>query len=188
MSKKLGIELDGLNDLEGANLEGANLIRANLGGANLTGANLKGAILIYANLDSANLTRADLPHANLRDANLARANLTGAYLRGAYLTGANLSGAIGIKAYYGAGLSARLIVAVQHENVVLVSAGCFWGTSDEMKDAIRFKYDGIAQEAYLAVIDSLVLQLKADEVTASITNSRQLTDALKSDDDSSLAK
>jgi hypothetical protein len=100
--------------------------RTGTGRADLTGANLA-----RANLTGADLTGANLARAYLARAYLARANLTGANLTGAYLTGADLIhiGPVGSEG--------RTIYAVPHETCVMVQAGCWWGTLDELAARIE---------------------------------------------------
>jgi hypothetical protein len=126
-----GANLGGAN-LEDANLRDANLWDANLRGANLWDANLEGANLWDANLEDANLGDANLEDANLRGANLRGANLRGANLWDANLRGANLGGAKHIVTVSGVGSTGRYAYFVNHTDCIMVQAGCFWGTIDEL--------------------------------------------------------
>jgi Pentapeptide repeats (8 copies) len=127
----------------GANLEGANLYRANLEGANLEGANLEGA-----NLEGANLYRA-----NLEGANLEGANLEGAKLERANLERANLERANGIKAFQNFGSRGDTLYAVDHEECLMVKAGCFWGTLEVFIDRVaKGKTTSSAVEEYQLVV------------------------------------
>ena len=132
--------LSGAN-LHGANLSGANLRGAILTGANLSGANLHGANLSGANLRGANLSGAYLSRAYLYEADLRGANLTGANLHGADLHGADLSGALGIMQFGPMPTSGRIIFFVQHESAIMAQAGCFWGTIDELEQAVKAKHN-----------------------------------------------
>ena len=123
-------------DLKNANLLGADLGNANLLGANLEDANLLGANLRGANLEDANLIGANLIGANLMDANLTGANLECANLRGADLGGADLLNAKNIMSFQ-AGNSNRVCYAVKHDNCVMFSIGCFWGSTEEAIKKIR---------------------------------------------------
>ena len=150
-------------DFQGVNLEGLDLSGADFTGVDLSGAKLKNANLQGAIMKDANLRGADLRFANLEDSKLQNADLTSANLRNANLQGANLTGAVGIKAYYGAGVYGVLIVAVQHEKAVMFAApGCFWGNLEEMKKEVKKEYAGRKLFAYLSIIVALVLQLEAD--------------------------
>ena len=126
---------------ERADLREANLCGAVLCGADLREANLCGAVLREANLCGANLCGADLYEANLRKANLYRADLTGADLRRAYLYGADLYGAKGVLQFGPMPTSGRIIYFVQNESAIMVQAGCFWGTIDEFKQAVKEKHN-----------------------------------------------
>ena len=147
-------DLYGAN-LYGANLRGANLRGASLYGADLCDANLRDANLYVANLRDADLRDADLCGANLRDANLRGTNLCGANLRGANLCGANLRGANlcyakNIISFGPVGLARRIGYAVMHTGGPRIQLGCFWGTLDKARVAIREKYD--ENSAYEALV------------------------------------
>lgn len=116
---------------ERAYLTGANLARADLTGANLTVTNLA-----RANLTGANLTVTDLTGANLTGANLAGADLTGANLAWASLAGADLTRAKGIAWAGPVGSEGRTVYAVDHGETVMVQAGCWWGSVDELRARI----------------------------------------------------
>ena len=122
-------------------LQSADLIGAYLKGANLIGANLIGADLIGAYLKGANLIGADLIGADLIGANLIDADLRGADLRGA-----NLVDAIGI--YIFNKKAGRICYAVQHENKLMVQAGCFWGTLQDFEKKCNEKYPNDPIQAY----------------------------------------
>ena len=153
----------------GANLGGANLGGANLGGANLGGANLGGAYLGGANLDGAYLDGAYLRGANLRGANLGGAYLRGANLGGAYLPGAYLDGAYLDGAYLdGAGqlIGQRPIIQISPigsrsdyltayitDNGLFLKTGCFFGTIENFKSAIKNTHgDNAHAEEYTAAL------------------------------------
>jgi uncharacterized protein YjbI with pentapeptide repeats len=82
---ELGLRLEQLDSLDGADLHDADLRDARLYGASLKGANLRGADLTDADLDEAQLENAVL-HA----ARLDRATLEEAYMRGADFSSASL--------------------------------------------------------------------------------------------------
>jgi uncharacterized protein YjbI with pentapeptide repeats len=123
-------------NLRGANLEGADLRRANLEGADLEGANLRGA---------------DLEGADLRGANLRGAYLRGADLRGANLRGAYLYGAKNILVFK-SNSSGRLFYIVNGDEIK-VQAGCFWGTTQELKDKIAEQHSKETHWDYLMACD-----------------------------------
>jgi uncharacterized protein YjbI with pentapeptide repeats len=78
-------------------------------------------------------TDAILTDAILTDADLRGAILTGAILRGAILTGAILTGAKDIVSVSGVGSEGRTAYFVNHhDDIIMVQAGCFWGTTDEL--------------------------------------------------------
>ena len=125
----------------GADLAGANLRRADLRGADLTGADLWGADLGGADLRGANLRGADLTGADLWGADLGRANLQGADLGRADLgcadlRGADLWGASGVVSAGPIGSEGRIAVAVAHPECIMVHAGCWWGSADELRARI----------------------------------------------------
>ena len=170
-SLKLCVEAavkDGAN-LDGAYLRGANLDGANLRGAYLDGANLDGANLRGAYLDGAYLRGANLHGADLRGADLDGADLRGAYLDGAYLRGANLDGAYLHGAYlHGAGklIGDRPIIQISPigsrsdfltayitDNGIFVKTGCFFGTIESFKEALKNTHgDNVHAEEYLVAI------------------------------------
>lgn len=137
--------------LEGKGGKRADLSRADLSGANLYGAYLYGAYLFKANLREANLYGADLYGANLTKADLRGCNLRGADLYGAKLYGCNLSGcnlsecnlrgALGIMQFGPMPTSGRIVFFVQHESAIMAKAGCFWGTIDELEQAVKAKHN-----------------------------------------------
>jgi hypothetical protein len=82
----------------------------------------------------------------LRGAYLSGADLRGANLSGADLRGADLSGAKGIIIFNKMG--GRTCYAVQHENALIIRAGCFWGTLAEFEAACIEKYGNNEKENY----------------------------------------
>ena len=118
---------------------------------------LRGEDLRCIDLSHANLKYADLSYVNLRYADLSYTNLSGTKLRGADLSGAdligaNLSGAdlrwtntintIGIDV-----ICVQLNTSDKNRQIQYyvqlrkVTAGCFSGTLDELKKAVREKHD-----------------------------------------------
>ena len=151
-----GAYLRGAN-LDGANLDGAYLGGAYLDGANMDGANMDGANLRGAYLRGANLRGANMDGAYLRGANLDGANLGGAYLRGANLRGANLDGAYldgagkltGDRPIFQVGpIGSRsdFLTAYITDQGLFLRTGCFFGTLDKFRTAIR-KTHGINAHA-----------------------------------------
>jgi hypothetical protein len=65
-----------------------------------------------------------------------RANLAGANLAGANLAGANLTRAKGIAWAGPVGSEGRTVYAVDHGETVMVQAGCWWGSVDELRARI----------------------------------------------------
>jgi uncharacterized protein YjbI with pentapeptide repeats len=121
----------------GADLRGADLRGADLRGADLRGANLYGANLHGANLHGANLYGADLRGANLRGANLYGADLRGANLRGANLGDKRLVGDRPLLQLGPLGSRADTLMAWLTDKGVYVKAGCFEGTLDEFRAAVK---------------------------------------------------
>ena len=183
-------DLGGAN-LRDAYLRGAYLGGADLRGAYLRGAYLRVAYLRVADLRVADLRDADLRDADLGGANLGGADLGGAYLRGAYLRGANLRGAnlrganLGGADLGGANLDDELILVGKRPILVIgpigsradvffgfvtnkglrVRAGCFFGTPDEFKAALKFAHGGNAfSREYLVALE--LLQLHAELYSA----------------------
>ena len=140
-------------NLRSANLSSANLSYANLRSADLRYANLRSANLSSANLRSANLGSADLRSANLRSANLSSANLSYADLRSANLSYADLrsanlsyadlSWASTINVRNLRVISCQLNTSDQNRNIAyypdlnLITAGCFSGTLNELKERVK---------------------------------------------------
>ena len=101
----------------------------------LSAIDLSGANLSWANLFDANLSGANLFDANLFDANLSGVDLFNTYL----------SNAKNILQFGPMRKSGRLVYAVNHYDKIMILAGCFWGTTIELRtrvkdDAERFDY------------------------------------------------
>ena len=140
-------------NLSSANLSSADLSSANLSSADLRSADLRSANLRYANLSSADLSSADLRYANLSSANLRYADLSSANLRSANLSSANLSSAdlssanlrwvstINVEDLRV--ISCQLNTSDQNRNIAyypdlnLITAGCFSGTLNELKERVK---------------------------------------------------
>ena len=120
-------------NLSSADLSSADLRYANLSSANLRSANLSSADLRYANLSSADLRSANLSSANLRSANLSSANLRSANLR--WVSTINVEDLRVI--------SCQLNTSDQNRNIAyypdlnLITAGCFSGTLNELKERVK---------------------------------------------------
>ena len=129
-----------------------------LAGADLRGADLRGADLRWSDLTGAILYDADLTGADLRAADLRGANLGGANLGGAYLFGAH-----GIVSAGPVGRERRIVYAVDHDDRVMVQAGCRWDTADAVVAAIEDGYaDAPAmRDAYVATVRAMVATLEA---------------------------
>ena len=146
-----------LNDEGGAraDLSGADLSRADLSGADLYGANLYGANLSGADLSGADLSGANLYGANLSGADLSGADLSGADLSGAYLSGADLHGANAIIAFGPMPTSGRIIYAARHdEGVIMVNAGCFWGTVAALRAKVKEEHNCPVYLGFCDILDS----------------------------------
>ena len=150
-------------DLSSAYLRSADLRSAYLSSADLRGAYLSSADLRSADLRSADLRGADLSGADLSGAYLSGADLSGAYLSGAYLSSADLSGKklIGIRPIYQIGpIGSRsdYLVAYLTDAGIMIAAGCFFGTRDEITAAVQATHGdnehGREYRAALALIDA----------------------------------
>ena len=145
-------------DLRSADLSSVNLSSANLSSADLSSANLSSADLSWADLSSADLSSADLRSANLSSANLSSANLSSADLSSADLSSADLSSANLSSADLSSAdlrwastinvrnlrvISCQLNTSDQNRNIAyypdlnLITAGCFFGTLDELKERVE---------------------------------------------------
>jgi len=113
------------------------------------GANLSGA-----NLDGADLSGANLGGANLRGANLGGANLGGANLDGAYLDGAGqLIGQRPIIQISPIGSRSDYLTAYITDNGLFLKTGCFFGTIENFKSAIKNTHgDNAHAEEYTAAL------------------------------------
>ena len=98
------------------------------GGANLGGANLGGAYLGGANLDGAYLRGAYLDGADLGGANLDGANLRGA---------GKLIGDRPIIQISPIGSRSDFLTAYMTDNGIFLKTGCFFGTVENFKSAIK---------------------------------------------------
>ena len=94
--------------------------------------------LCGANLRKANLNWANLCKADLSGADLCGADLNGANLRGADLNGADLNGAKNI--YLFNKKDGRACYAIANGDLLMIQAGCFWGTLDEFERAALDRY------------------------------------------------
>jgi uncharacterized protein YjbI with pentapeptide repeats len=157
---KSGADLSSAN-LSSANLSGADLYGANLSRVNLSSANLYGADLSSANLSSANLSGADLYGANLYGANLYGANLDGANLGGANLRGAKLIGDRPIIQIFPIGLRSDFLTAFITDRGLLLHTGCFFGTVDKFKTALKNTHgDNAHAQEYLAALSLIETHCK----------------------------
>lgn len=125
------------------NLSYADLRYADLRSADLSYANLSTADLRSADLSSANLSSANLSYADLRYANLSYANLSSANLRYADLRYADLSWVSTINVEDLRVISCQLNTSDQNRNIAyypdlnLITAGCFSGTLNELKERVK---------------------------------------------------
>ena len=104
-------------------------------------------------LCGANLRKADLNGANLCKADLSGANLNGADLCGADLSGANINGAKNI--YFFNKKDGRACYAIANGDLLMIQAGCFWGTLDEFERAALDRYGGDENKNYKVQIKYL---------------------------------
>ena len=115
-----------------------NLRHADLSYADLSYADLRYADLSYANLSSANLSSANLSSANLRHADLRYADLSSANLRHADLRWVSTINVEDLRV-----ISCQLNTSDQNRNIAyypdlnLITAGCFSGTLNELKERVK---------------------------------------------------
>ena len=154
-------------NLRSANLSSANLSWANLSSANLSSVDLRSADLRSANLRSANLSSVDLRWANLSSANLSWANLSSADLRSADLSWASTINVRNLRV-----ISCQLNTSDQNRNIAyypdfnLITAGCFSGTLDELKERVEEvhkKNNPTIYAKYQAVFTFIETVLKIEE-------------------------
>ena len=136
--KWLSNESDGVRlDLSGTDFYGLDLR-----GMDLSYADLSGMDLSYEDLSRTNLQGADLSYADLSGTKLYCANLRFADLSGTDLRLANTINVIGLDV-----ICVQLNTSNKNRQVQYyvqlnkVTAGCFSGTLDELKIAVREKYD-----------------------------------------------
>lgn len=149
-------------NLANSNLKDADLYRSFLNDACLQNANLANADLRAASLKRANLTNADLTNADLEDANLKDANLTGVDL-----SHTDLRGSVNVAETQGAPLYQVTGVGNQRRALTLLAqgtreewrwfVGCFSGTEEELRRAVRKKYQegSPGRTDYMEAIDYL---------------------------------
>ena len=106
-----------------------------------------------ADLSGANLCKADLSGANLNGADLCGADLCGADLNGANLRGADLNGAKNI--YLFNKKDGRACYAIANGDLLMIQAGCFWGTLDEFERAALDRYGDDENKNYKVQIKYL---------------------------------
>lgn len=108
--------------LEDGVRQGVNFYRAKLNRVSLDGSLLDGASLISASLISASLDEASLDEASLYRANL---------------DGVNLSEAKEIIQFGPMNSSGRIAYAVNHGDRVMIKAGCFWDTTEALRERVK---------------------------------------------------
>ena len=136
--KWLSNEPDGVKlDLSGTDFHGLDLR-----GMDLSYADLSGIDLSYVDLSRTNLQGTDLSYADLSGTKLYYANLHNTNLHSTYLSRANTINVIGIDVICvqvnTSDKNRQIQYYVQLEKV---TAGCFSGTLDELKKAVREKHD-----------------------------------------------
>ena len=118
-------------------------LKINWSKINLSSANLSSADLSSADLRSADLSSADLRSADLSSADLRWADLSSADLRWADLSSADLRWASTINVRNLRIISCQLNTSDQNRNIAyypdlnLITAGCFFGTLDELKERVE---------------------------------------------------
>ena len=146
-----GLDLRGMDlsyaDLSGVDLSYVDLSRTNLQGtdlsyADLSRTNLQGTDLSYADLSGTNLQGTDLSYADLSGTKLYYANLHNTNLHSTNLSRANTINVIGLDV-----ICVQLNTSDKNRQIQYyvqlrkVTAGCFSGTLDELKKAVREKHD-----------------------------------------------
>ena len=130
------------------------------------------AISLKINWSKINLSSANLRSANLRSANLRSANLSSADLRSADLSSADLSWASTINVRNLRVISCQLNTSDQNRNIAyypdfnLITAGCFSGTLDELKERVEEvhkKNNPTIYAKYQAVFTFIETVLKIEE-------------------------
>ena len=113
----------------------------------LRGEDLRGIDLSHVNLSHANLRYADLSYANLSDTKLRGANLSDTKLRGTDLSGTDLRWTNTINTVGLDVICVQLNTSDKNRQIQYyvqlkkITAGCFSGTLDELKKAVREKHD-----------------------------------------------
>jgi uncharacterized protein YjbI with pentapeptide repeats len=111
--------------------------------------------------DGANLRGAYLRGANLDGANLRGANLDGANLGGANLRGAKLIGDRPIIQIFPIGLRSDFLTAFITDRGLLLHTGCFFGTVDKFKTALKNTHgDNAHAQEYLAALSLIETHCK----------------------------
>ena len=117
---------------------------------------VEAAIKSVANLSGANLSGANLSRANLSGANLSGANLSGANLSRANLYGYISIGPIGSRYSY--------LWTRWEESGFMVRTGCFTGTLDEFKKAVKEKHkSGVHRDEYMVAIKLMEARMKSSK-------------------------
>ena len=147
-NKPDGVKLDlsGTNfyglDLRGMDLSYADLSGVDLSYVDLSRTNLQGTDLSYADLSRTNLQGTDLSYADLSGTKLYYANLHNTNLHSTNLSRANTINVIGLDV-----ICVQLNTSDKNRQIQYyvqlrkVTAGCFSGTLDELKKAVREKHD-----------------------------------------------
>ena len=133
-------------DLSYLNFKKVDLRCAKMTSVNLTHADLTDTVLKNADLRSANLTDTVLKNADLTDTNLAFANLKRANLKGTDLTNTTIWDTIFSNAGGKSIISIQLNTSVENRvinyipEIDWVSAGCFRGTLEELKNKVKYTH------------------------------------------------
>ena len=133
-----------LNNQNGG--ERANLIDADLSYLNFKKVDLRCAKMTSVNLTHADLTDTVLKNADLTDTNLAFANLKRANLKGTDLTNTTIWDTIFSNAGGKSIISIQLNTSVENRvinyipEIDWVSAGCFRGTLEELKNKVKYTH------------------------------------------------
>lgn len=142
---------------------GCSFKNARLGGANFQDAVLAEARFTGAFCGGTNFRGADLSEANFTGTELNDADFRGAKIDGTDFDGAKIDGARGLVSAGGVGVHRRTIYAVDHGTKIYFQAGCFFGSHDELVEAVNRKYHPRPYhlKAYLSAIAHCVAAIEA---------------------------
>lgn len=131
-----GEEIHGL-DLAGALLCGAKFNEAELGDVDFGRAELRSSNFRFAKVDRCNFKNADFTYAYLDHAEFSHCDFFGAEISGCDFDGATFFDTRNILLIGPIGSRSDTLVAVQHENCIMLKTGCFYGNLDKFVEAVN---------------------------------------------------